>query len=170
MEGFVYTLELQDDCYYVGFSTDVETRIASHFLGRGAQWTRLHAPISVLSVRAGDEVLENAITVALMAKHGWRNVRGGAYLSATMPCPPPAILKAFSFKPPPVLPESAEVETCHGHSVIREQIQDSGSHAWRARVSGSKAAAECPKRGYKTLYAGSKDELQATVETWLNES
>ena len=70
----------------------------------------------------------------------------------------------------PVLPESAEVETCHGHSVIREQIQDSGSHAWRARVSGSKAAAECPKRGYKTLYAGSEDELQATVETWLNES
>ena len=37
--GFVYVLRLEDDCLYVGYTLDPEVRIASHFMGRGAQWT-----------------------------------------------------------------------------------------------------------------------------------
>ena len=32
--GYVYVLKLQDDCWYVGYSADPETRIASYFFGR----------------------------------------------------------------------------------------------------------------------------------------
>ncbi len=76
--GWVYILRLQDSCWYVGFSADPETRIASHFLGRGARWTQLHPPLAVESLQPGDEKLEDVVTIALMAKHGFQLVRGGA--------------------------------------------------------------------------------------------
>ncbi len=166
-EGFVYTLELQDGCYYVGYSADPETRIASHFLGRGAQWTRLHPPNSVLSVRAGDHELENVTTIAMMVKYGWRMVRGGAYLTIQMQSPPPPILKAYSLKSPPALPEQVEAEVLCGHSLLVLRVKDAGPYAWRASISGRKAAAECPKRGFKMLHAESEDELRSAVEKWL---
>ncbi len=166
-EGFIYTLELQDGCYYVGYSADPETRIASHFLGRGAQWTRLHPPISVLSVRAGDQELENVTTIAMMVKYGWRMVRGGAYLTIQMQSPPPPILKAYSLKSPPALPEQVEAEVLCGHSLLVLRVKDAGPYAWRASISGRKAAAECPKRGFKMLHAESEDELRSAVEKWL---
>ena len=74
-QGVVYVLRLQDGCFYVGWTADVETRIATHFLGRGAQWTRLHPPEGVISVTPGDTTLENTTTIALMAKYGWKLVR-----------------------------------------------------------------------------------------------
>ena len=49
-EGFVYTLALEDGCYYCGWSADPSCRIAQHFLGRGAHWTRVHQPVRVLLV------------------------------------------------------------------------------------------------------------------------
>ena len=69
-KGYVYTLALEDGCYYCGFSTNPEVRVSSHFLGRGAQWTRLHPPISVISIQPGDELLERIVTLAFMIKHG----------------------------------------------------------------------------------------------------
>jgi predicted GIY-YIG superfamily endonuclease len=166
-KGFVYTLELQDACFYVGFSADPETRIASHFLGRGAQWTRLHPPISVLTVLPGDEVLENATTIAMMAKHGWRTVRGGRFLVTTMLSPPPPLLKAYSLKAPPALSEQTEIETILGHCLVVERIGDHGR--WRARISGMKAATECPRRGFKTLYAESEEILRGMVAQWCED-
>ena len=32
MTGVVYTLDLEDACWYVGYTKDPATRIASHFL------------------------------------------------------------------------------------------------------------------------------------------
>ena len=84
MSGVVYTLELQDGCWYVGWTKDPATRIASHFLGAGSKWTQLHPPISVLSVVLGDELLENLSTIALMCRHGWEKVRGGNYCVVDM--------------------------------------------------------------------------------------
>ena len=46
----VYTLELANGKFYVGHSDDIPKRIAEHFLGRGAYWTRLNPPIKVLEV------------------------------------------------------------------------------------------------------------------------
>ena len=39
-EGHVYTLRLEKGKYYVGYSGEIETRIASHFLGNGSLWTK----------------------------------------------------------------------------------------------------------------------------------
>ncbi len=166
--GYVYVLKLEGGNWYVGWSGDIETRIASQFLGRGAQWTRLHPPVSVESVRPGDTVMESAVTMALMAKHGWRKVRGGQWLAITMPCAPPPLLKAFALRPPPPLPEEETVETIGEHSLIMTKIQDTGPSAWRARVSGAKAARTCPARGFKTLYAETETELRAAVQQFID--
>ena len=64
VEGFVYTLALEDGCFYCGWSKDPSCRIAQHFLGRGAQWTRVHKPQQVLTVLPGSTELEKVTTIA----------------------------------------------------------------------------------------------------------
>ena len=96
-QGHVYVLELEGGCFYVGWSADIQTRIASHFLGAGAKWTQLHKPIAVNSVRPGDTLLETLTTVALMCVHGYEKVRGGTYCHVEMPKPPACISKATHF-------------------------------------------------------------------------
>ena len=54
-QGYVYVLRLQDHCWYVGYSVSPEVRIASHFMGRGLQWTRLHPSVAVESLQPGNE-------------------------------------------------------------------------------------------------------------------
>ena len=88
-QGHVYTLELEDGYFYVGHTLDVETRIAGHFLGKGAgaKWTSLHPPLRVLSVVPGDTLLENLTTIALMVQHGHECVRGGKWCALEHKCP-----------------------------------------------------------------------------------
>ena len=166
-KGFVYVLRLEDDCWYVGYSADVETRIASHFLGRGAKWTRIHAPIAVESLQPGDLKLENVVTIAMMARHGYKRVRGGQYVEVCMPCAPPAILNAYSRKPPPPLPAEETVETLCGHGVVFTKMADSGPHAWRSRIFGEMACKQCPAKGYKVLYGTAADDVRAATVEWL---
>ena len=167
--GWVYILRLQDSCWYVGFSADPETRIASHFLGRGARWTQLHPPLAVESLQPGDENLENVVTIALMAKHGFQLVRGGRYVAADMPLPPPPIVKAYSIIPSaPVHAETVAEAVC-GHSVLVSQLREDGDTAWRAKIAGEKAAKTCPTRGYKTIYAPDEAQLKEKVRLWLEE-
>ena len=97
MGGHVYVLELEGGCFYVGWSADIQTRIASHFLGAGAKWTQLHKPIAVHSVRPGDTLLETMTTVALMTTHGFEKVRGGPYCHVEMLKPPACISKAMHY-------------------------------------------------------------------------
>ena len=96
-EGFVYVLQLEGDNWYVGWSADLHTRIASHFLGAAAKWTKLHKPVMVHSVRPGNTTLENCITVQLMCQHGWEKVRGGSYTNVEMEKPPACISKAMHY-------------------------------------------------------------------------
>lgn len=93
-QGHVYILELEGGYWYVGFSQDLNTRIASHFLGAGAKWTQLHKPIAVHSVKPGTPLLETAVTVSMMCQHGWERVRGGSFVSVDMAKPPACIAKA----------------------------------------------------------------------------
>ena len=95
--GHVYVLELEGAHWYVGWSQDLNTRIASHFLGAGAKWTQLYKPISVHSVRPGTPLLETAITVAMMAQHGWERVRGGSFCNVEMTKAPACIGKAMHY-------------------------------------------------------------------------
>ena len=95
--GHVYVLELEGGNWYVGWSADIQTRIASHFLGVGAKWTQQHKPLAVHSVRPGDTHLETLTTIAMMATHGWDKVRGGSYCHVDMAKPPACISKALHY-------------------------------------------------------------------------
>ena len=86
--GIVYILKLEAGRWYCGYTENLEQRVAQHFLGRGADWTRIWRPLSLFSAVEGDLELENAQTVALMAQHGWRKVRGGRYTSPALSSQP----------------------------------------------------------------------------------
>ena len=107
-QGHVYTLELKGGYFYVGHSLEVETRIAAHFLGNGAMWTRLHRPVRVLSVVPGDQMLENCATIALMVQQGHERVRGGKWCLLEHKVPA-AIRKAMHYVRPSSL-EHVEVQ------------------------------------------------------------
>ena len=92
--GFIYVLQLEDDCWYVGWSADLQTRIASHFLGSGAKWTQLHKPLRIEEVRPGDKQLETLMTIALMCRYGWAKVSGGSYVNVEMFAPRACIATA----------------------------------------------------------------------------
>jgi DNA primase len=42
--GNVYVLRLEDDCFYIGFSRNLDRRIKEHFSGNGSVWTKKHKP------------------------------------------------------------------------------------------------------------------------------
>jgi len=160
VEGFVYTLALEDGCYYCGWTNDPCCRIAQHFLGRGAQWTMLHRPVRVLSVLPGTTELEKATTIALMVQHGWRKVRGGLWLKVDLPCLPSPIAKSYTLKARPL---PGDCEELLGHLV---KFSESGG-LFVAEVSGPKACDE--GWGFKRICALSKKSLKEGVERWLQE-
>tara|TARA_R110000765_G_scaffold268162_2_gene367168 strand:- start:225 stop:554 length:330 start_codon:yes stop_codon:yes gene_type:complete len=77
-----YVLELQDGCYYVGQSYDINFRISQHKSSNGSRWTKLHKPIRIHSVR--DDIDENTLTKEYMRKYGWEKVRGGSWCKVEM--------------------------------------------------------------------------------------
>ena len=87
----VYTLELTDNCWYVGYTQDLTKRLAEHASGQGSAWTRLHKPVrpdahQTISASTQQEALaqELAQTVKLMLEHGIANTRGGPYSSVEL--------------------------------------------------------------------------------------
>ena len=74
---FVYTLKLESGKYYVGITNNFNMRYSQHINGTGAVWTRMYKPIKILAVCIGDINKENEITLDMMKKHGFENVRGG---------------------------------------------------------------------------------------------
>ena len=159
MTGVVYTLELEDACWYVGYTKDPATRIASHFLGAGAKWTQMHSPIAVTSVVLGDELLENLTTIALMCRHGWEKVRGGNYCTTGMVAAPQCIRTAMQYATPSdeLVIGTASCKLLHN--------PDAGPTAWRAYIRGPKASQEC-SRGVKTIYAPTREALQTKITAW----
>lgn len=79
-EKGVYVLELEGGNYYVGYSDNMTRRIAQHFAGEGAQWTKKHPPVKIVAKHLGAGLqTEQEITKTLMATHGKNKVRGGSY-------------------------------------------------------------------------------------------
>lgn len=83
----LYALRLEDNCWYVGMTYNVESRFAKHCSSEGgANWTRLHRPIEIHEVRQTglyhqDEVakLEDDMTIEYAMRYGSQYVRGGGY-------------------------------------------------------------------------------------------
>lgn len=84
---FIYVLQLEDGCYYIGSSVEknFEQRMKKHFKRKGSRWTRLHKPTEIIEKRKiiGDyrsaELHENELTVDYMKKYGLDKVRGGFF-------------------------------------------------------------------------------------------
>ena len=82
----VYVLQLANNKYYVGKTTDVLKRFNEHKSGNGSAWTKLHAPKKILECRPLiNNHDENNMTKDYMKKYGVENVRGGAYTQTSLP-------------------------------------------------------------------------------------
>jgi predicted GIY-YIG superfamily endonuclease len=158
----VYTLELEGGRYYVGYSDDVPRRIAEHFLGRGAGWTRTHAPVRVLDVVPGGKDLETATTIALMTKYGWRNVRGGPYCSIEMRTLPTPIARALAGRGP------REVQVSGRSVEYRDHLIHTEGPPWRARLSGP-ATLDLAK-GVRIFRGETEEEVSQAAEDWVDQT
>ena len=176
VEGHVYTLRLENKCYYVGWSSQIHVRIAQHFLGNGSKWTNLHPPIEVLSVLQGDYVMEQATTIAMMCRHGWEKVRGGPWCSIELSCPPLAIVQAKGgSKRKHEAGETSDTEaggasteqvTEHHAREIWQIKSDGQKYAWRANIYGEKASRECPVLKYKIIYGATLEDVTRNADAW----
>ena len=77
-----YVLELENGNYYVGRTMSLNVRLAYHWMGEGARWTKLYKPVRLLHVFVGDKEREK--TLMMMRIHGWQNVRGSSWCRVDM--------------------------------------------------------------------------------------
>lgn len=85
----IYVLALEDDCYYVGITHNLNLRYAQHLAGDGAGWTTVHKPLRIIEVISEDATLqkENEVTLRYMKKYSEEKVRGGSYCKISRPNP-----------------------------------------------------------------------------------
>lgn len=80
---WIYTLLLEEDKYYVGFTENLSQRMEQHFTGEGAMWTKKYKPIKIIEiVQEINEWHEDFATMVMMRKYGFQNVRGGSWCSS----------------------------------------------------------------------------------------
>jgi predicted GIY-YIG superfamily endonuclease len=95
MEQAVYTLRCSDNNYYVGVSAYPERRLEEHKRGGrdAAKWTAKHDVEEVIEIteKMSHDMAyekEREKTIKLMREKGWKNVRGGPWLSVDLQKPP----------------------------------------------------------------------------------
>ena len=77
---YIYILQLQQNKYYVGKTTNPDIRLESHFLGNGSVWTKKYRPVKIVKIiKNCDDYDEDKYTKIYMDKYGIENVRGGSY-------------------------------------------------------------------------------------------
>ena len=86
----IYALQCEEHKYYVGRTRgSARNRFLKHVRGDGAKWTRRYRPISYKVLERTDSRVdskEHAWTVKYVQKYGFRNVRGGNYVSMQTDC------------------------------------------------------------------------------------
>lgn len=48
MDNYVYILRCSDNTYYTGYTNDLEKRVETHNLKKGAKYTRARTPVSLV--------------------------------------------------------------------------------------------------------------------------
>jgi len=97
----IYVLLLEEKKIYVGYTArPLNDRVIEHFSGIGAKWTTKYKPVEVLEVHQGGLKEENQITLKMMERYGWWNVRGGSWCTLEMNRCPQALLKLQNAKLP----------------------------------------------------------------------
>lgn len=88
--SWIYTLLLEGNNYYVGFTENLSQRMEQHFTGIGAKWTQLHKPIRIIDVvPETNDWQEDFTTLCMMRKYGINKVRGGIWCSIYPLAQPP---------------------------------------------------------------------------------
>jgi hypothetical protein len=157
----VYTLKLEQGRYYVGWTQSLEVRIAQHFLGRGADWTRLFKPLEVIAVSQGGQDLEEAQTIAMMARYGWRFVRGGKHTSPALVSQPKPLGIVLARGVPSKVPKPAfleEVALVGGHSLRTFQTLE-------GEIFGALAGPIC--REGRQFAGDGMEDIRAKAGAWL---
>src|SRR5579872_1270364 len=83
----VYVLRLAQGKYYVGVTSNIQTRLEQHRSGAGSEWTKKYPLLDdclVETIPFTHELDEDMITKKLMLTHGVNNVRGGTYCTMTL--------------------------------------------------------------------------------------
>jgi predicted GIY-YIG superfamily endonuclease len=76
----VYVLSLEDECWYIGITLNLNVRMAQHWSGKGAKWTKLHTPKRICEVfYPGTRELENEVTKRYIEQYGREKVCGGSW-------------------------------------------------------------------------------------------
>lgn len=82
----LYILNLEGGKYYVGITItgNIDKRVKTHSIGKGAKWTTLHKPMDILHEEplgvmtlSKATILETEKTIELIDIYGLPNVRGG---------------------------------------------------------------------------------------------
>ena len=77
---FIYILQLENNKYYIGKTTNPNFRLDQHFNSHGSQWTKKYKPLKVLDIIPNcDNFDEDKYTIKYMTEHGINNVRGGTF-------------------------------------------------------------------------------------------
>lgn len=77
---YIYVLELENNKYYVGKTTNPDVRLETHFKVGGSCWTSIHKPKKVLElIENCDDYDEDKYTLKYMKEYGIENVRGGSF-------------------------------------------------------------------------------------------
>jgi len=88
-KNYIYVLELVEERYYIGRTSNILRRVEEHFTGNGAVYTKAFEPIKVIEVIEEKTKEDEKIkTLEYMSKFGWEKVRGFCWCSVMLLKPP----------------------------------------------------------------------------------
>ena len=117
--------------------------------------------MEVIAVSQGGQELEEAQTIALMARYGWRFVRGGRYTTPALASQPKPLGIVLARGVPSKVPKPAfleEIVLVGGHCLRIFQ-------ALEGRVFGALAGPMCNEE--RRFAGGGVDDIRAAAEGWL---
>ena len=102
--GIIYVLLLEQDKLYIGYSArPIGERFIEHFNNNGAEWTKKYHARQVMYFKNGTTSDEDELTLEMMCKYGWWNVRGGRWCRVDMNSCPKELLKRQGIQYPPII-------------------------------------------------------------------
>ena len=86
---FIYVIHCENKKFYIGSTKNMKIRFKQHCDGEGSKFTRVYKPIRYEILQTCDKYvhkIEHEWTVKYVLQYGFRNVRGGNWLSMRDDC------------------------------------------------------------------------------------
>lgn len=84
---YIYVLALVENKYYIGKTTDLESRLNDHYnkTSRSAYWTKKYSAIGVVDLLImANDYDEDKMVFEYMERYGIDNVRGGSFSKVSL--------------------------------------------------------------------------------------